>query len=1180
MAADLHKLAAGREHYYTREIARNREEYLSGHGESPGEFHGGSARALGLEGECSAEEFQRLFAWRDPRTGEQLGRPPRQDAMPAWDLVFRPHKDVSILYALGDQRTGAAVAEAHQAGVRAAVAYLDAQVGTRTGRHGAEHVQGEGLLAVGFTHRTSRAGDPLLHTHLIITNRTRGPDGHWRTLDSRDLLNHRATADAMYRAAYQSELSRSLGVRWEAPDRWGNRAIVGIPEDLRRGFSKRHEQITAELERQQASGKHRTAKLVQTVVHATRPPKSHETPETLYGRWQQEARALGYEPERLVRDVTNVTRDREQHLAGTAGHDGAPAGAPGRTAGQPEHSGGTAAGLPERTVRTVFDRLASPAGLTEQASTFTRREVLCAVGRELPADVAGDVGPAELEALADRFLTERAVSVMSDHAVGERHYATPELLAVEQRLIDAAVSRAGEQSAVCSHDTLRATLAAHPTIGTDQAAMVRDITQGGQGVAVVVGKAGTGKTYALGVARHAWQLDGYRVLGAAPTGIATVCLDAEGFEHSRTVDSLLGELDQERAEGGRRRPGQRRSELTRKRQPPGPERDGQDERVLDGRTVLVVDEAGMLGSRKLARLLDHAADAGAKVVLVGDDKQLAAIEAGGGFRGLRLRLGASTLTENRRQAEPWEREAVEHLRDGDIDAALTAYREHERLVATETPGQLKETMLADWWTSFQQGRRVAILAYRRDEVDQFNTACQQLRDTAGQLGPDRLQVGDRSLAVRDQVVCGKNALQSLGVANASRGQVLALDPERRSMTLQLEDGRTVVLPREYLDERPSWWLRGNPDRRTVDLAYATTGHKAQGITRDEVLVRVTSSEDRQWLYVGGSRAIGRTRYYSVISPEPASRSRDPEREALEVPAADRTPKQQADQMAAVARRDGSKRLATDTTSALDGRGMSKHDLRAELDRLNRLIDSAPRDQSRLLAHATTQREQHEQRLAGATGRREQARDLLASLEQGPARWLRRGDLARAREQAKQAEEAYQVAQQAADRAADRERHARQAQQHHQAHQEAHPDLLDRRRELLHVQAWRNRADARAVELLQPEWSRERGQRPATVKGGRAWDRAVEQTVKYRQRWNVADAERPLGREPHGRDASLPQRRAWRHATRAVGRLRGLAGDRTERSGRTEATGRSDQRGDHRRPDHRDRERNHDHERAM
>jgi len=462
-----------------------------------------------------------------------------------------------------------------------------------------------------------------------------------------------------------------------------------------------------------------------------------------------------------------------------------------------------------------------------------------------------------------------------------------------------------------------------------------------------------------------------------------------------------------------------------KRQASGRDRgqDSQDEGVLDDRTVLVVDEAGMVGSRKLARLLDHAHQAGAKGVLVGDDKQLAAIEAGGGFRGLRLRLGASTLTENRRQAEPWEREAVEQLREGNIDQALSAYREHERLVATETPGQLKEAMLADWWGSFQQGRRVAILAYRRDEVDQFNTACQQLRDTHGHLGAQRLQVRDREFAVGDQVVCGKNALQTLGVANASRGQVIALDPEQRAMTLRLEDGSTAVLPREYLDERPSWWLRGNPDRRTVDLAYATTGHKAQGITRDEVLVRVTSSEDRQWLYVGGSRAIGKTTFYSVVTPEPAARQ-DPERQALDVPAADRTPKDQAEQLSMVVRRDRSKRLAADTTAPADPRSMSKHQVRAELGALGDLIDQAPRDQSRLLTHATTKREQDEQRLAAATRRLQQARDQVATLQHGPGRFLRRGDLATAREQAKQAEEAQQVARQAADRAADRERQAR------------------------------------------------------------------------------------------------------------------------------------------------------------
>ena len=1194
MTADLTKLAVGRSAYYTREIARNREEYLSGKGEAPGVFHGGSARALGLEGECSPEAFKRLFAWQDPRSGEQLGRAPRKDAMPAWDLVFRPHKDVSILYGLGDAQTSRQVAAAHQAGVRAAVAYLDRQVGTRTGRHGAEHVRGDGLLAVGFTHRTSRAGDPLLHTHLIIANRTKGLDGQWRTLDGREVYQHRLAADAVYQATYQTELSRSLGVQWAPADRWGNRAIQGMPEELRRGFSKRHEQISAELQRQEAQGKHRTPRLVQKVVHATRPAKTHQTPETLYGRWQQEARELGFEPERLVLGITDQARSREQDLARTPGPDGASAAAAG---GTPAGLAGTllaTAGLPERTVTTMLDRLADPEGLTAQASTFTRRQVLCAVGRELPAEAAGTVGPAELERLADRFLAERAVSVVSEHAIGERHYATPEILEVERRLIDAAVSRSGEQSGVCSHDTLRVTLAAHPTIGEDQAAMVRDITQGGQGVSLVVGKAGAGKTYALGVARHAWQLDGYRVLGAAPTGIATVCLDAEGFERSRTVDALLGELDQERA-GHRRQP-----KLSLKRQPPpGRDRDTtrikcppgaaadsrritpdrQDERVLDSRTVLVVDEAGMLGSRKLARLLDHAHHAGAKVVLVGDDKQLASIDAGGGFRGLRLRLGASTLSENRRQAQPWEREAVEHLRDGNIDAALSAYREHQRLVAVETPGQLKEAMVGDWWRSFQQGNRVVILAYRRDEVDQFNTACQQLRDANGQLGPEWLTVRDRSFAVGDQVVCGKNAIPSLGVANATRGQVVALDLEQRSMTLKLQDGREVTLPREYLDQRPARWVGNNPDRRTVDLAYATTGHKAQGITMDEVLVRVTSAEDGQWLYVGGSRAITRTRFYSVISPEPAVRQ-DREREQVEVPGADPTPIGQAEQLAAVARRDGSQRLAADTTTRLDLRSMNRHDLRARREQLGELLTKGPRDQSRLVAHASMRREQHEQRLAEATTRRQDARDLVAGLEHGPARWLRRGDLARAREQAKQAEEAYLVARQAADRAADHERDLRRQQQQYHAHREAHPDLAAEHRAVMREEAWQRRVAARAVELERPEWSRDLGERPATVKGGRAWDRAIGQTIEYRQRWKVDDAERALGPEPHSTDASLEQRQARRHADRAIGRLRDLAGDRTERGDHREATSRSDHRGDQWRDRRRPPDRDHDHERAV
>jgi hypothetical protein len=342
-------------------------------------------------------------------------------------------------------------------------------------------------------------------------------------------------------------------------------------------------------------------------------------------------------------------------------------------------------------------------------------------------------------------------------------------------------------------------------------------------------------------------------------------------------------------------------------------------------------------------------------------------------------------------------------------------------------------------------------------------------------------------------------------------------------------------------------------------------------------VRVTSAEDHQWLYVGGSRAIGRTTYYNVVSPEPAIRDRDPEREAVDVPAADRTPKDQAEQLAAVARRDRSKRLAADTTAPVNVRGMSKHDLRARRDQLAALIDAAPPDQSRLVAHATKQREQYEHRLVEATGRMEQARDLLAVLERGPARFLRRGDLGRAREQAKQAEEAYQVARQQADRAADRELKARQAQQQHEAHQEANPDLLAEYRAIGREGGWRTRAEARAVELERPGWAGELGERPASVKGGRAWDRAVEQTLEYRQRHNVTDPERALGPEPRGKDVSLEQRRARRHAERAIGRTRDLAADRRQRGDRMDATGRlGDPRSDRGRPDHRDR----DQERAM
>jgi conjugative relaxase-like TrwC/TraI family protein len=1060
VVADIAKLSVGREAYYTRELATDHEQYLSGHGESPGRWYGTGATSLGLQGEASPPGFRRMFEGRDPDTGELLGRPHGRNAVPAFDVVLRPTKSVSVLYGLGDRATGGAVLAAHHAGLAEAVAYLDEHVGARRGHGGVQHVSGRGLLAVGFDHRTSREGDPLLHTHLVVANRIQGPDGRWTALDGRDVYQHRLAADAIYRATYQRTLTRTLGVEWTPADTHGNRELQGMPQDLVRGFSKRTGQIDAELDRLTADGRERTPRLVKWTVQATRKPKQHQTPDTLYDRWRSEAAERGVDADTVVRTVTSRTPHRDQ----------------GRT-------------VSAEAVGWLFDRLAGPDGLTAEASTFTRPDVLVALG----AGLAG-AGRTELEALADRFLAERAVSVVADRALEERRWSTPDLLAVEQGLVTSATGRTGERTAVVCHQAVGEALAAHPTAGPDQQAMVRDLCQGGAGVALVVGRAGTGKTFALGMARHAWQLDGYWLLAAAPTGIATMSLQGEGFEDVATCDRLLGDLDRGREQ-------------------------------LDARTVLVVDEAGMVGSRKLGRLLEHAEQARAKVVLVGDDRQLASIDAGGGFRALRLRLGASELTENRRQQQAWEREALELVRSGLVEEAVAAYQAHDRVVAADSKPAATLALLQDWWTAWQQAEHnpaeeVVVLAARRTEVDRLNTACQELLAARGRLRAERLQVEDRQLAVGDRVVCGHNAIQQLGVANGSRGTITALDPQARTLTLRLDgpDDRTVILPRSYLDGRGR-----NERNRRVDLAYATTGHRAQGLTRGRALVRLTGSEDVNWLYVQLSRARQDTRLYAVVGPEPQGGGE------LDLP--DREQPDAYVQLAQALSRACDQTLAIDTPSSPDLQRMSTGELRAERDRLRRQLDQAPRDRARELARATAHRQQAEEALAAhqqPSGRQ----------PTGMLRWLRHGS-----DQLTQVPGGLAVATQQVNRAHDRERELRQHQQRRNGWLEANAHLGPQYRQVVRGLAWQRRATGLAVEADRPGYVLEAlGPVPESTRGRRAWRQAAAQIDDYRRAYHITDPDRALGPEPNDPAHRTDRQRARTAIDRVQAKQR--AADRT------------------------------------
>jgi hypothetical protein len=448
--------------------------------------------------------------------------------------------------------------------------------------------------------------------------------------------------DHLYLAAERAALTQRLGVRWGPVDeRSGAAEIQGLDDrTLIEQFSKRSEQIDHWLDSHGLSG----IKASSAAAVATRAPKDYsESEASVYARWATELAEQGV---------------GERQLAAVC-------------------SGGRGRPATRTELDAVLDGLAGPDGLTGQVSTFTRTDVVDALAKRLPVAPSAQQALIKVEEAADRFLEERAVRVGRDRRLGVDRYSTPELLELERQLVEGASSRADEGAAVVCPDLVRHVLDRHASVGEDQAAMVLDLTRGGTGVAIVVGRAGSGKTWALGLAREAFELDGYQVLGCAPTGIAAVGLADEGFADARTVDRLLLDLQRGQAE-------------------------------LDGRTVLVVDEAAMVATRKLVPLLNHADRAGAKVVLVGDDRQFASIAAGGGFRALRQRLGASELTVNRRQVEAWEQQAIDDVRAGDLEQAIAAYAEHDRIRAFEARDDRDRALVNDWWQAQQAGEQPVI----------------------------------------------------------------------------------------------------------------------------------------------------------------------------------------------------------------------------------------------------------------------------------------------------------------------------------------------------------------------------------------------------------------------------------------------------------------------------------------
>ena len=809
---------------------------------------GGGAEALELSGEVQRAEFVPLYAKAVRPGGGYLGRrfrlPDEADAakadrlasaaeiadpyerwmakheirrngghasVAAWDCTFSPPKRVSLLWAAGDRHVQEQVWAAHLTAVEAGLGYLQEHAGyVRTGAQMVRVLATSGLVVARMNEWTSRDGDMHLHTHCLVLNRAQTlVDGKWRALDGRTLLSARTGAGALYNRTLEAELTRRLGVAWrDRPD--GLRELDGVDDELIATFSSRRRAITAAVEELAAAYRDRygvdappavLSAMAQTGWAATRRHKQTLDPAEALEQWETTARRCGRSLARLPRQVI------------------------GRRTGNPQ----AADHASETMVAALLARL-TEAG----RATVTRHDLLRAALDVLPP---GNLTPDRLESQADALVD---AALDRPELVG---VSAPEVIAAPAQL------RRRDGTGVCEQPdrqrwTLKATLdqeawlldiAAEPTgrivataqietavvaheLGGDQAAAVRQLLGVDRRIGLLVGPAGAGKTRTLRAVVAAWQQHGGEVLGLTVSQAAADVLAGEAQVRTKNTAKWLYETRRGRWQ------------------------------LPDGALVLI-DEASMIATPELVDIVEQARRSRSKVLLVGDPAQLAAIHIGGAFDLLADRHGAAQLTEIRRFTDTWQADASRMLRRRD-PAALAEYAMRARIhggTLDELEAELFDAWRADALPTHESGRSSVLMIVTTNE--QAAVLSEQARHAlidagAVDAGPT-VRLRDNVASVGDHIVTRRNDRR---LTTSTRGFLVngdiwtvirtygdgICDARRQS------DGSTITLPADYLAEH-------------THLAYATTAHRAQGMTVDICHAAITTDTSHQQLYVAATR---------------------------------------------------------------------------------------------------------------------------------------------------------------------------------------------------------------------------------------------------------------------------------------------------------------------------------------
>lgn len=509
------KIGRGNAKYWIEAVREGGDDYYTNPGEAPGEWMGELAAELGLSGEVGRDQYTALLDGKHPRTGQvMVGRPgPRtfvnaagkkrtREPILGYDIRLSAPKSVSLLWAIGSPEVQASILRAHKHAVGEALAYLERYACfVERGKGGVRIEPGRGFISMNFLHRSSRAGDPALHSHLVTANMTRAlSDGRWLSLANpkhhSPLWREAKAAGHIYQAALRAFLTREMGIEWQ-PVVNGYADIAWVVRSLIDHFSQRRAEILAEMAEHGTS----SAVAAEVAAYRTRDAKDYDVdPDTQREDWRSRATEFDFTEESIDRELGRC-RAHEPRAIDAADID------------------------------------VALAGLENTRSHFDRRELLCALANRMRE--GADARP--IEAAVEGLIgSARVVKIHhGDEPLAASYYTTPRLWEMEQRVLEAARKGRSAGAAVVDESVLSAVLERHRYLSAEQAQMVRRLATGGERIVAVAALPGSGKTTALKAAREAWALGGYHGIGVATARSAAGELEDAGIPSTSITDLLI-----------------------------------------------------------------------------------------------------------------------------------------------------------------------------------------------------------------------------------------------------------------------------------------------------------------------------------------------------------------------------------------------------------------------------------------------------------------------------------------------------------------------------------------------------------------------------------------------------------------------------------------------------------------